>query len=186
MRKDEILDYIHKTFSEFPSYLKGGIVNEDDIEKCHDALKLFSENAWFEIKSEHLYHSEDAIRCITKSAFSYYIAAYLKLFIENYYDADALVDTVSNMLTPPVRNGIPSTVWIEKNLDCLYLEKKAVIAFTFQYLSREYGDQKIENALSIYWGQYLNESFLKHELKENKTDHSSCVQPPSQKRVRPK
>ncbi|EFZ0065107.1 hypothetical protein BML42_004263, partial [Shigella flexneri] len=100
------------------------------------------------------------VMCLTKPAFSYYIAAYLKLFIENYYEADALVDTILNMLTPPVRNGIPSTTWIAKNLDCFSRNKRVAISFTFQYLCNEYNDPNTEKALNIYWGQYLNESLL--------------------------
>lgn len=69
--------------------------------------------------------------CLTKPAFSYYIAAYLKLFIESYYEADALVDTILNMLTPPVRNGIPSTTWIVKNLDCFSCNKRQLFLLHF-------------------------------------------------------
>lgn len=113
-----------------------------------------------ELMASDLYHSEDAVMCLTKPALSYYIAAYLKLFIGNYYEVDALADTILNMLTPPVRNGISNTTWIAKNLDCFSCNKKAVISFTFQYLCDEYNDQHAEKALNIYWGQYLNESLL--------------------------
>lgn len=114
MRKDEIIDYIQKAFSEYPDHLKNGVIDEDNITYCHDAVTLFSGKSWGELMASDLYHSEDAITCITKPAFSYYIAAYLKLFIENYYEADALVDTILNMLTPPLRHGIPSATWILK------------------------------------------------------------------------
>lgn len=171
MRKDEIVDYIQKTFSEYPDYLKNGVVDEDNITHCHDAVKLFFGKNWVELMASDLYHSEDAVICITKPAFSYYIAAYLKLFIENYYEADALVDTILNMLTPPVRNGIPSTTWIVKNLDCFSGNKKVVISFTFQYLCKEYNDQNAEKALNIYWGQYLNESLL---IKNDQNSKSKC------------
>ncbi|HCS1518293.1 TPA: hypothetical protein OQM79_004268, partial [Shigella flexneri] len=97
-----------------------------------------------------------------------YIAAYLKLFIENYYEADALVDTILNMLTPPVRNGIPSTTWIAKNLDCFSRNKRVAISFTFQYLCNEYNDPNTEKALNIYWGQYLNESLLIKNVQNSK------------------
>jgi hypothetical protein len=117
-----------------------------------------------------LYHSEDAIICINNLAFSYYIAAYLKLFIEKYYEADALVDTILNKLTPPVRNGEPRPAWIEKNIDFFSYEKKAVISFTLQYLCIKYNDQNAEKALSIYWGQYLNESLLLNNIQGSKNN----------------
>lgn len=41
MRKDEIIDYIQKTFSEYPDYLKNGVVDEDNITYCHDTITLF-------------------------------------------------------------------------------------------------------------------------------------------------
>lgn len=41
MRKDEIIDYIQKTFSEYPDYLRDGVVDEDSITHCYDAVKLF-------------------------------------------------------------------------------------------------------------------------------------------------
>ena len=168
MRKNEIIDYIQKTFSEYPDYLKNGIVDKDNITHCHDAINLFSGKSWIELMPSDLYHSEDAIMCITKPAFSYYIAAYLKLFIENYYEADALVDTILNMLTPPVRNGVPSTTWIVKNLDYFSFNKKVTISFTFQYLCEEYNDRNAEKALNIYWGQYLNESLLIKNIQDSK------------------
>lgn len=168
MRKNEILDYIQKTFSDYPDYLKNGIIDEYNIAHCHDAINLFSGKSWGELMPNELYHSEDAIMCITKPAFSYYIAAYLKIFIENYYEADALVDTILNMLTPPVRNGVPSTTWIVKNLDYFSCNKKAIISFTFQYLRDEYNDQNAEKALNIYWGQYLNESLLIKNIQNSK------------------
>ena len=168
MRKDEIIDYIQKTFSEYPDYLINGVVDEDNITDCHDAIRLFSGKSWVELMASDLYHSEDAVMCITKPAFSYYIAAYLKLFIESYYEADALVDTILNMLTPPVRNGIPSTTWIVKNLGYFSCNKKMAISFTFQYLCNEYNDQNAEKALNIYWGQYLNESLLIKNVQNSK------------------
>ncbi|EOY2721834.1 hypothetical protein ACP3BO_002026 [Citrobacter freundii] len=174
MRKDEFIDYIQKTFSEYPDYLRDGVVDEDSITHCYDAVKLFSGKSWIELMDSDLYHSEDAVMCITKPAFSYYIAAYLRLFIESYYEADALVDTVLNMLTPPVRNGIPSTTWIGKNLDCFSCNKKVIIAFTFQYLCNEYCDQNAERALKIYWGQYLNESLLIKNEQSLKKKGNKC------------
>ena len=39
MGKDEIIDYIQKTFSEHPDYLKNRVVDEDNIAYCHDAIK---------------------------------------------------------------------------------------------------------------------------------------------------
>lgn len=168
MGKDEIIDYIQKTFSEYPDYLKNGVVDEDNIAYCHDAINLFSGKSWIELIASDLYHSEEAVMCLTKPAFSYYIAAYLKLFIENYYEADALVDTILNMLTPPVRNGIPSTTWIAKNLDCFSRNKRVAISFTFQYLCNEYNDPNTEKALNIYWGQYLNESLLIKNVQNSK------------------
>lgn len=41
MGKDEIIDYIQKTFSEYPDYLKNRVVDEDNIAYCHDAINLF-------------------------------------------------------------------------------------------------------------------------------------------------
>lgn len=170
MRKDKILDYIQEVFAEYPDHLKNGVVDEDKITRYYDATILFSGKTWAELMDVDLYHSEDAIMCINNSAFSYYIAAYLKLFIEKYYEADALVDTILNMLTPPVRNGIPSTAWIVKNIDFFSYEKKAVISFTLQYLSMEYNDQNSEKALNIYWGQYLNESLFLKNIQDSKNN----------------
>ena len=171
MRKDKILGYIQKIFAEYPDYLKNGVVDKDKITRCHDAIILFSGKTWDELIDVDLYHSEDAIMCINNSAFSYYIAAYLKLFIEKYYEADALVDTILNMLTPPVRNGIPSTAWIVKNIDFFSCEKKVVISLTLQYLFVKYKDQNSERALNIYWRQYLNESLLLKNIQGYKNNY---------------
>lgn len=169
MKKDNIINYLKMAFPESTNNLAREAIVDNNFNQHHESMELYAGKTWIEIEECELYYSEDAVRSITKLAFSYYIAAYLKLFIENYHSAGALVDTVIDMLTPPLRNGAPSATWIEKNIKHFNFEKRKGVAMTLLYLSEEYSDQNAENALKIYWRKYLNEPL---QLEDNTVEDS--------------
>ncbi|GAB7126046.1 hypothetical protein JCM19000A_05530 [Silvimonas sp. JCM 19000] len=121
------------------------------------AANLFQGKTWNNIDLMSLFHTEDALGSLSDVAFGYYIPAYLDLIVAHYCEADALVDTVINTLTPPVSNGEPRVSWIEKKLKFFNKQQRQVIATVLQHLKIQHGDFGAKHALEIYWHRYLEE-----------------------------
>ncbi len=101
MLERKLLQKIEIAFNCQPD---GDIIKPEN-ENYKEVIELFSNKRWKDIDLKNLFFSQDLIRSLSRKAFSYYIAAYLKLFILHYDQADALVDTIVDMLTPPLSNG---------------------------------------------------------------------------------
>lgn len=118
------------------------------------AQQLFAGKLWNNIEISLLFHSQDALRCLSDEAFGYYIAAYINLIILSYYEADALVDTVISMLTPPASQGSPRLTWVNSRLGAINNPQRIVIASFLKFLEAEYSDFGARNALEVFWHTY--------------------------------
>lgn len=151
MLKRKLLQNIEDAFNCQPN----GDIIEIDNENYQEVIEIFANKRWKDIDSSSLFFSQDLIRALSTKAFSYYIAAYLKIFICDYEQADALIDTILNMLTPPLSNGSVRTSWVERELFYFTKIQKTVIASTLSFLAKEYQHTGAQYALEIYWENFL-------------------------------
>ena len=151
MKIDGILSNIKTSFSKMPD----GVMQEIISSNQKELYDIFANKAWNEIEHERLFFTEDSLRGLSDKAFSYYIAAYLKLLLTDYYRADALVDCIIDMLTPPSKDGNVRLNWINKKFFYLMDNQKNCISATLRFLADEYQDVGAIRALDIYWDTYL-------------------------------
>ncbi len=155
MNVGAVLAIIEKAFATYPAEVDSDIGGSQQ-----EIYDLFAKKRWHELEKEELYFTDELAVRLPVRAFSYYVAAYLKLFLSDYYKASTLVSFIISMLTPPLTNGLPRSTWIDKKLLYFTEAQKNAIALTFKFLECEYQDTDAEYALEVYWGKYLADAAI--------------------------
>jgi hypothetical protein len=87
----------------------------------------------------------DASACLTfmsPEAFRYYLPAFLLVLVENFQEADVLVETVISSITPRRDQSKPALVeFVRLRLEGFTPEQREAIRLFLEYMKREHGQE---------------------------------------------
>ncbi|NHQ88223.1 hypothetical protein HA050_19135 [Iodobacter sp. HSC-16F04] len=157
MDKFELLHMLESAFDDAHTIRSVDLLfdNKCQLEDCRRAINIFNNKRWGEVKDSDLLFTEGVVYRLSDKAFSYYVASYLRWFVQDYANADVMVDCVLSMLTPPFSNGEVRLSWVEKRINYWSISQNNAIAKVLDYLADKQGCYLSSQALDVFWEQYL-------------------------------